>query len=337
MAQPVPSTTYQAAKALAAKQKQLEKEKAGALVGSAGENPLVEEEDEDGDESDSEEGDDEGDWEEREIKAAFESYAEEPPRRHASVDTLSEEDKDLGQVPFASLRPALIQLMNRNIPLDVIFEAMINAGYNNPKSLHVGMDDFRHIYQCVYDTLFPPIDGDEEDDDMELGSQQSGSLGASPLKSLEADEEDEEAFGVGEGRMSRVNASVPVPPVALSSSSQPQPIGKGQGLGQGQGPPRVTKDSSPTKKTTVIAAATSVDSLEREGLKKTSFWETPTGKATGSGTSFSPSVLLPSFPLSPSFPPSPSSLSPFPPSSDWSIIHTYCPSLLCLVHLYYSY
>ena len=180
-------------------------------------------------------------------------------------------------------------------------------------------------------------EGDEEDDDMELGSQQSGSLGASPLKSLEADEEDEEAFGVGEGRMSRVDASVPVPPVALSSSSQPQPIGKGQGLGQGQGPPRVTKDSSPTKKTTVIAAATSVDSLEREGLKKTSFWETPTGKATGSGTSFSPSVLLPSFPLSPSFPPSPSSLSPFPPSSDWSIIHTYCPSLLCLVHLYYSY
>ena len=99
----------------------MEKEKAGALVGTAAENPLLEE-DEEGDDSDSEEEDYEGDWEEREIKAAFESYAEEPPRRHASVDTLSDEDKlDMGQIPYASLRPALIQLMNRNIPQEVIF------------------------------------------------------------------------------------------------------------------------------------------------------------------------------------------------------------------------
>ena len=98
----------------------MEKEKAGTLVGTAGENPLLEE-DEEGDESDSEDEDNDGDWEEREIKAAFESYAEEPPRRHASVETLSEEDKmDMGQIPFASLRPALIQLMNRNIPQEVV-------------------------------------------------------------------------------------------------------------------------------------------------------------------------------------------------------------------------
>ena len=289
---------YKAAKALAAKQKQLEKEKAGALVGSAGENPLVEEEEEDGDDSDSDEEDGDGDWEEREIKAAFESYAEEPPRRHASVDNLTDEDKqDMGQVPYASLRPALIQLMNRNIAQDMIFDAMVNAGYTNPKSLHVGMDDFRHIYQCVYDVLYPPADGDEEDDDMDLDSQQSASVRSSPLKSLEADDDEDDALGMGNDSMTRPSVPAPISPVVLSSSSSSHPAGQGlgqgkqgQGLGQqqakaqGQGPSRPSNESSSTtKQTTAIAAA--MDQSERGGVWSTSYWETPSGKATGAGPS----------------------------------------------------
>ena len=166
---------------------------------------------------------------------------------------------------------------------------MINAGYNNPKSLHVGMDDFRHIYQCVYDTLFPPIDGeDEEEDDLFEGeSQHSGGLlsrGGSPLKSLELEEEDEEGFGSGKSPMNRGSPSGATPLVGLSSSSQL--LGPGSGLEQasapGQGLVSGQKNAQMAQKTP-LSKKSSGDDSQREGVRKASYWDTPSGKATVTG------------------------------------------------------
>ena len=135
---------YKEAKTAATKKRLMEQEQAGQLLGSAGENPLVEEEEED--EADESEGEADEDPEEREIRAAFDSFAEESIRR-SIVETLHTDQQGEGRIPYHALRPALIQLMNRNITADVIHEALAIAGHQNPKSVHLSMDDFRHVYQ----------------------------------------------------------------------------------------------------------------------------------------------------------------------------------------------
>ena len=169
---------YKAAKALAAKKKAQEKE---ALAGQAMAD-IAEEEDEDVDDSEEEEDEDP---EEREVKAAFESFAEMARRPiERSDDAHHGDDDELlgGQVSYASLRPALIQLFNRNITHDMVIEAMHMAGFQAPKSAAVGLEDFRHVYQIMYDLLYPSDDAD----DSQLLSN------ASPGRSLGADDDEED-------------------------------------------------------------------------------------------------------------------------------------------------
>jgi hypothetical protein len=177
---------YKAAKAAAAKKKAQEKE---ASAGQAMAD-IAEEEDEDVDDSDEDEDEDP---EEREIKAAFESFAEmvrRPIERPDDAHHGFDDDELLGgQVPFASLRPALIQLFNRNITHDVVTEAMLMAGFQAPKAASVGLEDFRHVYQNAYDLLYP---SDDADNDSQLLSN------ASPGRSHGAGDDDDEDFDATE-------------------------------------------------------------------------------------------------------------------------------------------
>ena len=138
---------YKVARAAKSKQRQADREKAKAasqdtlgvpseLALGSDSDVLLEGDDELSDDSDEESVYE--DAEEVEVRAAFESYAEAP----LSNSLLGDSDY---LIQASALRPAFVQVLNCNVPQQVVDEALEDEGYNNTKTISLNLDEFRGV------------------------------------------------------------------------------------------------------------------------------------------------------------------------------------------------